>query len=50
MSMNMPTMKFKMSQEYLELSVMVEQGFAVGIGDMDSEDAVVVVGLDEAAV
>jgi hypothetical protein len=28
----------------------VEQGFAVGVGDVNGEDAVVVVGLDEAAV
>jgi len=48
--MNMPTMKFKMPQEHLEFSVVIEQGFAVGAGDEDGEDAVVVVGLDEAAV
>jgi hypothetical protein len=50
MSMNMPTMKFKMPQEHLELGVVVEEGFAIGAGDEDGEDAVVVVGLDEAAV
>ena len=48
--MNMPTMKFKMPQEHLELGVMVEQGFAIGAGDEDGKDAVVVVGLDEAAI
>jgi hypothetical protein len=48
--MNMPTMKFKMPQEHLELGVVIEQGFAFGVGDMNGEDAVVVVGLDEAAV
>lgn len=48
--MNMPTMKFKMPQEHLELGVVVEQGFAFGVGDVNGEDAVVVVGLDEAAI
>jgi len=42
MSMNVPTMKFKMPEKHLELGVMVEQGFAFGIGDEDGEDAVVV--------
>jgi len=50
MSMNMPTVKFKMPEKHLELGVMVEQGFAFRIGDMDSEDAVVVVGLHDAAI
>ena len=48
--MNMPTMKFKMPQEHLELGVMVEQGFAIGVGDVNGEDAVVVVGLHDAAI
>jgi hypothetical protein len=50
MSMNVPTMKFKVPQEHLELGVVVEQGFAVGVGDVNGEDAVVVVGLDKASV
>jgi len=50
MSMNVPTMKFKMPEKHLELGVMVEQGFAFGIGDEDGEDAVVVVGLHDAAI
>jgi hypothetical protein len=29
---------------------MIEQGFAFGVGDVNGEDAVVVVGLDEAAI
>ena len=48
--MNMPTMKFKMPQEHLELGVVIEQGFAIGAGDEDGEDAVVVVGLHDAAI
>jgi len=48
--MNMPTMKFKVLQEHLELGVVIEQGFAVGVGDMNGEDAVVVVGLHSAAI
>ena len=48
--MNVPTMKFKMPQEHLELGVMVEQGFAFGVGDVNGEDAVVVVGLHDTAV
>ena len=48
--MNVPTVKFKMPQEYLELGVVIEQGFAFGIGDMNGEDSVVVVGLDDAAI
>ena len=48
--MNMPTMKFKMPHKHLELGVMVEQGFAFGVGDYDGEHAVVVIGLDEAAI
>lgn len=48
--MNVPTMKFKMPEKHLELGVMVEQGFAFGIGDEDGEDAVVVVGLHDAAI
>lgn len=43
-------MKFKMPQEHLELGVMIEQGFAFGIGDVNGEDAVVVVGLHDAAI
>lgn len=50
MSMNMPTMHFKVLEKHLELGVMVKEGFAFGIGDEDGEDAVKVVGLDEAAV
>ena len=50
MSMNMPAMKFKMPEKHLELGVMVKEGFAFGIGDEDGEDAVKVVGLDEASV
>ena len=48
--MNMPTMKFKMPEKHLELGVMVEQGFAFGVGDVNGEDAVVVVGLHDAAI
>ena len=48
--MNMPAMKFKVPQEHLEFSVVIEQGFAIGVGDVNGEDAVVVVGLDEAAI
>ena len=36
----MPAMKFKMPQEHLELGVVIEQGFAFGVGDMNGEDAV----------
>lgn len=50
MSMNMPAMKFKVPEKHLELGVVIEQGFAIRIGDEDGEDAVVVVGLDEAAI
>ncbi len=46
----MPTMHFKVLEKHLELGVMVKEGFAFGIGDEDGEDAVKVVGLDEAAV
>lgn len=48
--MNMPAMKFKMSQEHLEVGVVVEQGFAIRVGDVNGEDAVVVVGLHDAAI
>ncbi len=37
MSMNVPTMKFKMPQEHLELGVVIEQGFAIGVGDVNGE-------------
>jgi hypothetical protein len=50
MSMNMPTMKFKMPEKHLELGIVIEQGFAFGVGDMNGEDAVVVVGLHDAAI
>jgi len=50
MSMNMPTMKFKVPQEHLELGVVIEQGFAFRVGDVNGEDAVVVVGLHDAAI
>lgn len=50
MSMNMPTMKFKMPQEHLEIGVVIVQGFALGVDDMNGEDAVIIVGLHEAAV
>jgi len=48
--MNVPTMKFKVPQEHLELGIVIEQGFAFGVGDMNGEDAVVVVGLHDAAI
>ena len=48
--MNMPTMKFKVSEKHLELGVVIEQGFAFRVGDMNGEDAVVVVGLHDTAV
>lgn len=48
--MNMPTMHFKVLEKHLEIGVVVEEGFALWIGDVDGEDAVVVVGLHEAAV
>ena len=48
--MNVPTMHFKVAQKHLEIGVVIEEGFALWIGDVDGEDAVVVVGLDEAAV
>lgn len=50
MSMNMPTVKFKVLEKYLEIGVVVEEGFTVRGDDMNGEDAVVVVGLDEAAI
>ena len=50
MSMNMPTMKFKMPQEHLEIGVVIVQGFALRVDDMNGEDAVIIVGLHEAAV
>ena len=48
--MNVPAMKFKMPEKHLEIGVVVEEGFALWIGDMNGEDAVKVVGLDETAV
>ena len=48
--MNMPTMHFKVLEKYLEIGVVVEEGFSLWIDDVDGEDAVVVVGLHEAAV
>ena len=48
--MNMPAMKFKVLEKYLEIGVVVEKGFALRIGDVDGENAVVVVGLDDASV
>ena len=49
-SMNVPAMKFKVPEKHLELGVVIEQGFAIRIGDMNGEDAVVVVGLHNAAI
>jgi hypothetical protein len=46
----MPSVHFKVAQEHLEIGVVVEEGFALWIGDVDGENAVVVVGLDETAV
>lgn len=48
--MNVTSVHFKVLEKHLELGVMVKEGFAFGIGDVDGEDAVKVVGLDEAAV
>ena len=48
--MNVPAVHFKVLEKYLEIGVVVEQGFALGVDDMNGEDAVVVVGLDEAAI
>ena len=48
--MNVTPVHFKVLEKYLEIGVVIEQGFAIGAGDEDGEDAVVVVGLDEAAV
>ena len=48
--MNMPTMHFKVVQKHLEIGVVVEKGFALLVDDMNGENAVKVVGLDEAAV
>jgi len=48
--MNVPAVHFKVLEKYLEIGVMVKEGFAFGIGDEDGEDAVKVVGLDEASV
>ena len=48
--MNMPAVKFKVPEKHFELGVVVEQGFAVGVGDVNGEDAVVVVGLHKAAI
>lgn len=46
----MPTMQGKVVQEVAKVGVVVEEGFSLWIGDVDGEDAVVVVGLHEAAV
>lgn len=43
-------MKFKVPQEHLEFSVVVVQGSAFRVGDVNGEDAVVVVGLHDAAI
>lgn len=48
--MNVTSVHFKVLEKYLEIGVVVEQGFALGVDDMNGEDAVVVVGLHEAAV
>lgn len=48
--MNVTSVHFKVLEKYLEIGVVVEEGFAFGISDVDGEDAVVVVGLHEAAV
>lgn len=48
--MNVTSVHFKVLEKYLEIGVVVEEGFALWIGDVDGEDAVVVVGLHEAAV
>jgi hypothetical protein len=48
--MNVPAVHFKVLEKYLEIGVVVEEGFSLWIGDVDGEDAVVVVGLHEAAV
>ena len=48
--MNVTSVHFKVLEKYLEIGVVIEQGFAIGAGDEDGEDAVVVVGLDEAAI
>ena len=48
--MNVPAVHFKVLEKYLEIGVVVEQGFALGVDDMNGEDAVIIVGLHEAAV
>ena len=48
--MNVTSVHFKVLEKYLEIGVVVEEGFSLLIGDVDGEDAVVVVGLHEAAV
>lgn len=48
--MNVTSVHFKVLEKYLEIGVVVEQGFALGVDDMNGEDAVIIVGLHEAAV
>lgn len=48
--MNVTPVHFKVLEKYLEIGVVVEQGFALGVDNMNGENAVKVVGLDEAAV
>lgn len=50
MSMNMPTVHFKVAQEHLEIGEVIEKGFALRVDDVDGEDAIVVVCLHDAAV
>jgi hypothetical protein len=47
---NVTAVHFKVAQQDLEISVVIKQGFALGIGDDNSKDAVVIVGLNGDAV
>jgi len=47
---NVTPVHFKVLEKYLEIGVVVEKGFALLVDDMNGEDAVVVVGLHDAAI
>ena len=48
--MNVTPVHFKVLEKYLEIGVVVEKGFALLVDNMNGENAVKVVGLDEAAI